>query len=88
MAIFIICLDKGKKKSKKKENIEITIKEKNEHEVVDASADDENPVQQLTQSDITKEFLPKFQVLNFHIIFTIQIYGEYNKGNWLTDKFL
>ena len=73
MIVFIICLDKDQEESKKKENIEITIKEKNEHEVVDASADNEKPVQKLTESDITKEFLPKFQVFNFHIIFTIQI---------------
>ena len=63
--IFIICLDKGQKDSQKKENIEITIKERNEHEVVDGSADDEKLVQKLTESDITKEFLPKFQVFDF-----------------------
>ena len=73
MMIFIICLDKGHGESKKKENIEITIKEKNKHEVVDTSANDEKPAQILTESDITKEFLPKFQVFNFHIIFTIHI---------------
>ena len=74
--ILKICLDKDQEESKKKENIEITIKEKNESELVDNSANDEKPAQKLTESDITKEFLPKFQVFNFHIIFTIQIYGD------------
>ena len=74
--ILKICLDKDQEESKKKENIEITIKEKNEDEVVDASADDKKPLQKLSESDITKEFLPKFQVFNFHVIFTIQIRDE------------
>jgi len=67
---------KGHEESQKKENIEITIKEKNKDEVVDASADDKKPLQKLSESDITKEFLPKFQ----------KIYSEKSTGPKEKDR--
>ena len=76
MIIFIFCLDKSQEEYEKKENIEIKIKEENEPELIDASANDEKLAQRLTASDITKEFLPKFQVFDFLYHFHFQFYQK------------